>query len=78
MGMEAITMAKATKVTLGQWEGDPTALVQRDDGTMDGFLYVQGRGWTPGFTDEAFNKAVVLGPDAFKAMFPNVQPPTPG
>lgn len=61
-------------VTLGQWEGDPVALVADiDDGTMEGYLFTGGQ-WKPGYTEEAFSKSVELNEKEFSAAFPDVPP----
>ena len=61
-------------ITLGQWEGDPTVLIADvDDGTMEGYLFSSGQ-WKPGYTEEAFSKAVELSEKEFGQMFPDVPP----
>lgn len=60
------------KITLGQWEGEPTALVQQDDGSAEGYLYAGE--WKPGYVDEAMTKATILDEAAFKKAFPDVPP----
>lgn len=63
-----------TELTLGSWDGDPVALIKRDDGTMEGYLWT-GSGWKPGYTEEAFTKAKVLSDRQFSEAFPGVEPP---
>jgi hypothetical protein len=66
------------KPNYGSWKGTPTALFRRDGGDMrdvEGFAWSAAKQqWIPGFTEEAYSKAEVVGDAEFHKLFPGVPP----
>ena len=65
---------KITKISYAHWDGDPALLAYRDDGSILGFVFRNGK-WNEPHAADIATKGGTLGEERFKAMFPDLALP---